>query len=62
MLQFHLLKYLKFYDLIKLQLTCKDGSNMCDANLAKDHSKQTEILLKKTIKKKLKKAEKKNQT
>ena len=35
---------------------------MCDANLAKDHSKQTEILLKKTIKKKLKKAEKKNQT
>ena len=31
-LQFFLLKYLKYDDLRNLQLTCKDGGRVCDAN------------------------------
>jgi hypothetical protein len=33
MLQFHLMKYLKYEDLIKLCLTCKDGGHLCDENI-----------------------------
>ena len=32
MLQFHLLKYLKYSNIVKLTLTCKDADNLCDAN------------------------------
>lgn len=32
MLQFYLLKYLKYNDLIKLKKISKDGINLCDAN------------------------------
>ncbi len=37
---FLLLKYLKFYNIIKLQLVCKDGDYVCDYNLASDESKK----------------------
>ena len=35
MLQFYLLKYLKYEDLIKLRHLCKDAATLCDANTGK---------------------------
>ena len=32
LLMFFLLKYLKFSDLYKLKIVCKDAGNLCDAN------------------------------
>ena len=37
---FHLLKYLKYSDLIKLHFVCKDAGRLCDANSDKDESSQ----------------------
>ena len=31
-LQFHLLKYLKYEDIVKLLLVSKDAGSLCDAN------------------------------
>ena len=33
MLMFHLLKYLKFEDIVKFLLVCKDAGYLCDANI-----------------------------
>ena len=40
MLQFQLLKYLNYYDLIKLQKVCKDGGILCDANKVQPFSEK----------------------
>jgi len=32
MLQIHLLKYLKYEDIVKFLLVCKDIGHLCDAN------------------------------
>ena len=34
MLQFHLLKYLKYEDLVKFMLVSKDAGSLCDNNKA----------------------------
>ena len=39
-LMFHLLKYLKYSDLIRLHFVCKDAGRLCDANSDKDESSQ----------------------
>ena len=40
MLQFCLLKYLKYPDLIKLFKICKDGQYLCDANITQVDQKE----------------------
>ena len=45
MVQFHLLKYLKYDSLIKLQALCKDGGYLCDDNLQQDGNKEKEMKL-----------------
>ena len=37
MLQFHLLKYLSYDNLVKLLLVCKDGGPLCDANKSQNN-------------------------
>ena len=34
MLLFHLLKFLKFNEMIKLKSVCKDAGQLCEANIA----------------------------
>jgi len=36
MLQIHLLKYLKYEDIVKFLLVCKDIGHLCDANKTKE--------------------------
>ena len=36
MLTFHLLKYLKLDNFIKLLFVCKDAGNLCEANIFQD--------------------------
>ena len=36
MLTFHLLKYLKSFNLLKFLLVCKDAGRLCDANKPKN--------------------------
>ena len=38
MLQFHLLKYLKFEDLIKFKLICKNAGHLADANFIQEET------------------------
>ena len=40
MLQFHVLKYLKYDNIIKFSLSYKDAGYLCDANIDKDDSSQ----------------------
>ena len=42
MLQFCLLKYLKFDEIINLLQTCKNAGTLCDANIWKDELKLEE--------------------
>ena len=44
LLQFHLFKYLKYVDLIKLKMVSRDGNNICDANISQDNSDQPNTL------------------
>ena len=37
MLQFHLLKYLSYDNLVKLLLVCKEGGCLCDANKSQNN-------------------------
>ena len=38
MLQFHLLKYLNYKNVVKLSLVCKYGGYLCDTNKLQNHS------------------------
>ena len=44
MLMFHLLKYLKFENFIKLKLTCKDFGSLCDFNSDQSNSEEPKNL------------------
>ena len=62
MLQFHLLKYLKFDDLIKINITCKNGGKLFDSNLCNIYLREKLNESTKTIKKNLKKFQKNEET